>query len=88
MDLFKQSNLDMNKSGTEQIEEKFSLKKIMATDTKEMIFKLNKQNNSISTSKCSEKKQYHEINVSRLNDKIIVQIINISSRVIDEMDEQ
>ena len=53
-----------------------------------MIFKLNKQNNSISTSKCSEKKQYHEINVSRLNDKIIVQIINISSRVIDEMDEQ
>ena len=59
----------------------------MATDTKEMIFKLD-QNNSVSSSKGSTKKQYHEINVSRLNDKIIVEIINISSRVIDEMDEQ
>ena len=59
----------------------------MATDTKEMIFKLNK-NNSVSSSKGSTKKQYHEINVSRFNDKIIVEIINISSRVIDEMDEQ
>ena len=53
-----------------------------------MIFKLNKNNKTTVASEFSTKKQYHEINVSRLNDKIIVQIINISSRVIDEMDEQ
>ena len=53
-----------------------------------MIFKLNKNNKTTVASEYSTKKQYHEINVSRLNDKIIVQIINISSRVIDEMDEQ
>ena len=58
----------------------------MASDTKEMIFKLNK-NDSISSTEFKTKKQFHEINLSRLNDKVIVQIINISSRVIDEMDQ-
>ena len=53
-----------------------------------MIFKLNKSSEIEITGNFSTKKQYHEINVSRLNDKIILQIINISSRVIDEMDEK
>ena len=43
----------------------------MATDTKEMIFKVNK-NGSISSTKFNCKKQFHEINLSRLNDKIII----------------
>ena len=68
------------------MEQKFCLKKLMDTDTKKMIFKSN--SNSSSDGDTNTKKQYFEINLSRLNSKIIVQIINISSRFIEEYDAQ
>ena len=51
-----------------------------------MIFKSNSE--TFRDGNGNTKKQYFEINLSRLNDKIIVQIINISSRFIEEYDEQ
>jgi len=52
------------------MEKKFCLKKLMDTDTKKMIFKSN--SNSSSDGNTNVKKQYFEINLSRLNGKIIV----------------
>ena len=66
------------------MEQKFCLKKLVDTDTKNMIFKSN--SDSSRDGNGNTKKQYFEINLSRLNGKIIVQIINISSRFIEEYD--
>ena len=86
-DLFEQVTLNDNAVMRTNVINKFSLKKLMEIDTQEMIFKLIKHD---CTKDCSsnEKKHYHEIKLSRLNDKIIVQIINISSKVIKEFDEK
>ena len=77
------NNLDED-SKSQNTEQKFCLKKLMDTDTENMIFKINLNSYSNGYSK----KQYFEINLKRLNGKIIVQIINISSRFIEEYDAQ
>ena len=53
----------------------------MEIDPEDMIFKLIK-NDGNSVTGLNHKKQYHEIKLSRLDDKITIQIINISSKVI------
>lgn len=57
--------------GNEYIQ-RFSLDQIMKIDTKEMIFKLLKTSSDDTVAQETAKKQFLEIKLSKMNDKIII----------------
>ena len=65
------------------MEDYFSLDKIMETDVNNIVFKLIQHDDSRHDSK-----KYLEIKSSRLKDKTIIQIIDISSSMTKEFDHQ
>ena len=82
MNLFEQVNLGDNDQLRTQSADQFSLNKILELDTQDMIFKLKRLKSTDEGDK-----KYHEIKLSHLNGKIIIQIIDISSKFIKEFDE-
>ena len=65
------------------VEDHYSLDNIIETDVTKMVFKLIHQSDSIPVGK-----KYLEIKPSRLQDKTIIQIIDISSSMMQEFNQQ
>ena len=65
------------------VEDHYSLDNIIETDVTKMVFKLIQQSDSIPVGK-----KYLEIKSSRLQDKTIIQIIDISSSMMQEFNQQ